>query len=142
MIEPTSLKVVTLGAIHRETFSFTQEDVNSFAQITGDKNPVHWDAAYAANTVYRKPIIHGVLGASVLSKVLGMEFPGEGTIYLKQEMNFKRPMYVDVVYEAIMTVKEVNVERHQAVIETKIVEKETGKVNLVGDAYIMNKEKI
>ena len=142
MIEPIPLKTITLGAVHRETFSFTQEDVNSFAQITGDKNPVHWDAAYAANTVYRKPIIHGVLGASVLSKVLGMEFPGEGTIYLKQEMNFKRPMYVEVVYEAIMTVKEVNAERHQAIIETKIVEKETGKVNLIGDAYIMNKEKI
>ncbi len=142
MIEPIPLKLVTLGAVYRETFSFTQDDVNNFAQITGDKNPVHWDADYAASTVYKRPIIHGILGASVLSKALGMEFPGEGTIYLKQEMNFKRPMYVDVVYEAIMTVKEVNAERHQAVIETKIIEKETGKVNLVGDAYIMNKEKI
>ncbi len=137
-----TVKVIKIGEVYRETFSFTQDEVNSFAQITGDKNPVHLDAEYAAGTVYKKPIIHGILGASVLSKALGMEFPGEGTIYLKQEMNFKRPMYVDVLYEAIMTVKEVNKEKHQAIIETKIAEKETGKVNLIGDAYIMNKEKI
>jgi len=141
MIEQ-KIKVIQPGEVYRETFSFTQEEVNSFAQITGDKNPVHLDAEYAASTVYKKPIIHGILGASVLSKALGMEFPGEGTIYLKQEMNFKRPMYVDVLYEAVMTVKEVNKEKHQAIIETKIAEKETGKVNLIGDAYIMNKEKI
>jgi len=141
MIEQT-LKVIKPGEVYRETFSFTQEEVNSFAQITGDKNPIHLDAEYAATTVYKKPIIHGILGASILSKALGMEFPGEGTIYLKQEMNFKRPMYVDVIYEAIMTVKEVNKEKHQAIIETKIAEKETGKINLIGDAYIMNKEKI
>ena len=141
MMEQT-VKVIKIGEVYRETFSFTQDEVNSFAQITGDKNPVHLDAEYAAGTVYKKPIIHGILGASVLSKALGMEFPGEGTIYLKQEMNFKRPMYVDVLYEAIMTVKEVNKEKHQAIIETKIAEKETGKVNLIGDAYIMNKEKI
>jgi acyl dehydratase len=141
MIEQ-KIKVIKPGEVYRETFSFTQDEVNSFAQITGDKNPVHLDAEYAATTVYKKPIIHGILGASILSKALGMEFPGEGTIYLKQEMNFKRPMYVDVIYEAIMTVKEVNQEKHQAIIETKIAEKETGKVNLIGDAYIMNKEKI
>ena len=141
MMEQT-VKVIKIGEVYRETFSFSQDEVNSFAQITGDKNPVHLDAEYAAGTVYKKPIIHGILGASVLSKALGMEFPGEGTIYLKQEMNFKRPMYVDVLYEAIMTVKEVNKEKHQAIIETKIAEKETGKVNLIGDAYIMNKEKI
>lgn len=57
-------------------------------------------------------------------------------------MAFKRPMYVDVEYQAILTVKEVNKEKHQAIIETKIVEKESGKANLIGDAYIMNKQKI
>lgn len=134
--------MIDTGQIYTETFSFNQEEVIKFADITGDNNPVHLDPEYAANTTYKKPIIHGILGASVLSKILGMYFPGEGTIYLKQEMNFKRPMYVDVVYEAVLTVKDVNRERHQAVIETKIVEKESGKTNLIGDAYIMNKEKI
>jgi hypothetical protein len=71
-----------------------------------------------------------------------MKFPGEGTIYLKQEMNFKRPMYAGIQYEAVLTVKEVNKEKHSAVIETKVKEKESGKVNLIGEASIMNKERI
>jgi acyl dehydratase len=134
--------MLELGQVYKEAFSFTQEDVNRFAEITGDTNPIHIDPSYAANTIFKRPIMHGILGASVLSKVLGTQFPGEGTVYLKQEMNFKRPMYVDQTYEAVMTVKELNKDKHTAIIETKIVEKESGKVNLIGDAHIMNKEKI
>jgi acyl dehydratase len=134
--------MIEQGQVYTEPFSFTQAEVIRFAELTGDHNPIHLDPDYAANTVFKKPIMHGILGASVFSKVLGMQFPGEGTIYLRQEMNFKRPMFVDAVYEAVMTVKEVNREKHTAVIETKIMEKESGKVNLIGDAWIMNKEKI
>jgi acyl dehydratase len=134
--------MIEQGQVYTEPFSFTQGEVIRFAELTGDHNPIHLDPEYAANTVFKKPIMHGILGASVFSKVLGTQFPGEGTIYLRQEMNFKRPMFVDAVYEAVMTVKEVNREKHTAVIETKIMEKESGKVNLIGDAWIMNKEKI
>ncbi|HEY8400211.1 MAG TPA: MaoC family dehydratase [Cytophagaceae bacterium] len=134
--------MIEQGQVYSETFSFTQKDVIEFARLTGDNNPVHLDAEYAATTTYKKPIMHGILGASVLSKILGMHFPGEGTIYLKQEMSFKRPMYVDVEYEAVLTIKEVNREKHWAIIETKIVDKQTGKPNLIGDAQIMNKHKI
>lgn len=130
------------GQQYTETFSFSQEDVKHFAQLSGDHNPLHLDADYAAKTMFGKPIIHGVLGASIFSKILGMHFPGEGTVYLKQEMNFKRPMYVGVQYQAILTVKEINKDKHLAVIETKVTEKETGKTNLIGEASIMNKERI
>ncbi|MBX9853635.1 MAG: MaoC family dehydratase [Cytophagaceae bacterium] len=130
------------GQIYTETFSFTQREVEQFAQISGDHNPLHLDQEYAAKTMFGKPIIHGVLGASIFSKILGMQFPGEGTIYLKQEMSFKRPMFVGIEYEAVLTVKEINKDRHSAVIETKITEKESGKTNLIGEAHIMNKEKI
>jgi acyl dehydratase len=130
------------GQIYLETFSFAQEDVNQFAQITGDHNPIHIDPVYAATTLFGKPIIHGILGASVLSKILGMYFPGEGTIYLSQQVSFKRPMYVGVEYQAILTVKEVIKDKHQAMIETKIIEKGSGKTNLIGEACIMNKLKI
>lgn len=130
------------GQVYSEVFSFVQEDVNRFAQITGDHNPIHLDASYAAGTMFGKPIIHGILGASVLSKILGMHFPGEGTIYLSQQVSFKRPMYVDTQYQAVLTVKEILKDKHQARIETKIVEKVSGKTNLIGEACIMNKTKI
>jgi acyl dehydratase len=136
------IQTMEQGQIYTEIITYSQEDVELFAQITGDHNPIHLDKEYASKTMFGKPIIHGVLGASVFSKILGMYFPGEGTIYLKQEMTFKRPMFVGTQYEAILRVKEINRERHTAVIETKIVEKESGKINLIGDAQIMNKEKI
>lgn len=113
-----------------------------FAEVTGDKNPVHLDEAYAAGTMFKRPIMHGFLGGSIFSKVFGTLFPGEGTIYLKQSMSFMRPMYVNTAYEVRMTVKEVNKEKHRANVETNIVDKATGDVVISGEATVMNVNRI
>ena len=134
--------MLQVGDTYSEVFSYTQEQVIAFAELSGDKNPLHLDAEYAATTMFKKPIIHGILGASIMSKILGMHFPGEGTVYLRQEIDFKRPMYVDTKYEALLTVISTNSDKHTAVVETKILDKETGKVNVLGNAHIMHKEKI
>lgn len=123
-------------------FSFTQSEVDTFAEITGDKNPVHLDDTYAAGTVYKKPIIHGFLGGAIFSRIFGNLFPGEGTVYLSQSLQFKRPMYAGVAYKAVLTVLEVEEDKHKARIETKIVEAATNKLNLTGEASILNKTKI
>jgi acyl dehydratase len=128
--------------IFKHDFSFTQADIIKFAEVTGDKNPVHLDAAYAATTMFKVPIMHGMLGASLFSKVFGTLFPGEGTIYLKQSLSFLKPMYVDTAYEAIFTVKEINAEKHRAVIETVIIEKSSGANCTSGEATVMNTTKI
>lgn len=128
--------------VYRYSFSFTQEDVIKFAEISGDYNPLHLDEVYAARTVFRRPIIHGFLGASVFSKVFGTLFPGEGTIYLKQSLDFSQAMYVDTVYEALFTVKEVNRRRHYAIIHTEILDQEKGKRIVSGEAHIIHREKI
>ncbi len=140
--QQTNTQMMEIGQSYTEVFSLTQDQVKAFADVTGDHNPLHLDAEYAANTVFKKPIVHGIFGISVFSKILGMKFPGEGTVYMKQEIAFKRPMYIDQEYEAIATVKEINREKHQAVIETKIVDKESGKICASGEAQIMNNEKI
>lgn len=126
--------------IHR--FSFTQQQVEEFARVTGDNNPVHTDAAFAAATLFKVPIMHGMLGAALFSKIFGTLFPGEGTIYLGQTLNFLRPMYAGKEYEAIFTVKEVYAEKHRAIVETKIIDPETQKIVTDGEATIMNEEKI
>jgi acyl dehydratase len=126
------------GQTYSHDFKFTQADVEAFAKCTGDNNPVHLDAAYAAKTMFKKPIMHGMLGASLFSKVFGTLFPGEGTIYLKQSLNFLKPMYVDVDYSAIFTVKEVVKDKNRAVIETVIKDKNTGLVCTSGEATVMN----
>ncbi|HLG02970.1 MAG TPA: MaoC family dehydratase [Bacteroidia bacterium] len=126
------------GETYRHVFRFSQKEVEQFARVTGDTNPVHLDEAYAATTMFKRPVMHGFLGGSVFSKVFGTLFPGEGTIYLKQSMTFLRPMYVETDYEVQMTVKEVNREKHRANLETIIVNKESGETVISGEATVMN----
>ena len=130
------------GQSYTHDFKFSQAEVEAFAQCTGDKNPVHLDAAYAAKTMFKRPIMHGMLGASLFSKVFGTLFPGEGTIYLKQSLNFLKPMYVDVDYVAEFMVKEVQKDKNRAVIETVIKDKNSKLVCTSGEATVMNVEKI
>lgn len=128
--------------IYTHEFQFTQEEVNRFAEVTGDKNPVHTNVEYAAKTMFKRPIMHGMLSASLFSKVFGTLFPGDGTIYLKQSLSFLRPMYVETPYEAVFTVKEIVSERNRAVIETVIKDKTSGAICTSGEATVMNVEKI
>jgi acyl dehydratase len=130
--------MIEVGTTYTHSFSFTQEEVVRFAEVTGDKNPVHLDEAYAASTMFKRPIMHGFLGGAVFSKVFGTLFPGEGTIYLKQSMAFMRPMYVDTTYEVRMTVKEVNKEKHRATVETLVVDVASGEPTISGEATVMN----
>jgi acyl dehydratase len=134
--------MIKLNDTYTHEFQFSQKEVQAFADATGDKNPVHLDAAYAATTMFKKPIMHGMLSASLFSKVFGTLFPGEGTIYLKQSLSFSRPMYVDTPYEAHFTVKEVVPEKNRAVVETVIKDKATGAVCTSGEATVMNVNQI
>ena len=118
-------------------FKFTQEEVNRFAEVTGDKNPVHTDAEYAAKTMFKRPIMHGMLGAALFSKVFGTLFPGEGTIYLKQSLNFLKPMYPDTEYEAVFTVREVVKDKNRAIVET-VIKNADGLVCTSGEATVLN----
>ncbi len=121
-------------------FSFSQQDVADFARVTGDNNPVHLDEDFAAKTIFKTRIMHGMLGACVFSKVFGTMFPGEGTIYLSQSVNFLKPMYVDTKYNADFEVLEI-LEKNRARISTSILSQE-GKKVVVGEAVVMNLEKI
>ncbi len=121
-------------------FSFSQQDVADFARVTGDNNPVHLDEDFASKTIFKTRIMHGMLGACVFSKVFGTMFPGEGTIYLSQSVNFLKPMYVDTFYDAQFEVLEI-FDKNRARISTSILTKE-GKKVVVGEAVVMNIEKI
>ncbi len=134
--------MIEVNTTYTHAFSFTQHEVNQFAEVTGDKNPVHTDATYAAKTLFKRPIMHGMLGASLFSKVFGTLFPGEGTIYLKQSLGFLKPMYVDTAYEAVFTVKEVIKEKNRAIVETIIKDAATGTICTTGEATVMNVDKI
>ena len=130
--------MIQKGETFSHEFKFTQNEVNQFAEVTGDKNPVHTDAEYAAKTMFKRPIMHGMLSASLFSKVFGTLFPGEGTIYLKQSLNFLKPMYVETDYIAEFKVLDIIADKNRAIVETVIKDKNSGLVCTSGEATVMN----
>ncbi|MBO9639235.1 MaoC family dehydratase [Siphonobacter aquaeclarae] len=131
---------MTIGDAYQHPVQFSQDDVVRFAEVSGDHNPLHLDAEFAATTPFKRPIIHGMLGVSVFSRVIGMEFPGAGSIYVKQTVDFLRPMFVDTPYEARFQVLSINPEKHTAEISTEFFDPKTKKVTTRGVATVMNAE--
>ena len=121
--------------------SFSQEDVVKFAELTHDTNPIHLDEDYASKTVFLKPIVPGYLSGAVFSKVFGTLFPGVGTIYLYQEMKFRKPVFVNEDYEAKFDVIEINIAKHKAVVFCQLINS-LGEGCIEGKAVIINPEKI
>jgi len=111
------------------------EDVQQFAEIVGDLNPVHIDAEFAAKTKFKKRIVHGAFLGGLISKVLGMDFPGQGTIYISQNSVFKRPVYVDTKVLVEIKVTQVIPEKRRLVLDTTILNAE-GEVCLAGSATV------
>ncbi len=124
------------GSVHHHVFTITQQQVEMFAEVSGDKNPIHLDEEYAKNTKFGKRIIHGMFGASIISFVMGMKFPGPGSVYLKQNLEFKRPMFPDTEYEGVFTVKAID-DKKRATVQTNIYDKLTGKICTEGEAVIL-----
>ncbi len=132
--------MINIGDTFEHHFSFSQQDVVLFAKVTGDNNPVHLDDEYAAKTLFKIPIIHGMLGGSVFSKVFGTMFPGEGTIYLNQNLQFLRPMLVSTNYTAQFEILDIDREKHRATVSTIVINEE-GKKVIDGSAILMHSEK-
>jgi len=120
-------------------FSFerqiTEEDVKRFAEVVGDLNPIHLDADFAESSFFKKRIVHGAFLGGLISKILGMDFPGPGTVYISQNTTFKRPVFVDSSVKAEVTVVEVLDSQRRLVLETNIFNEE-GKTCMTGTATV------
>lgn len=127
--------MIKVGDKYTHEVKYTQEEVVEFAHATGDCNPIHLDAEFAAKTPFGRPIVHGFLAAAVFSKVFGMLFPGEGTIYLSQEMKFLAPVFAGEQYVAEFEVIEVNTDKHNGLIKTTLLNAD-GKEVIVGQAKL------
>lgn len=111
------------------------EDVKQFAEIVGDLNPIHLDAEFAANSFFKKRIVHGAFLAGLISKVLGMDFPGKGTVYISQNSVFKRPVYVDTTVSVEVKVTQVIAEKRRLILDTNIINSDN-QVCLSGSATV------
>lgn len=113
----------------------TEADIVAFADVTGDHNPVHIDAAYAATTMFKERIAHGMLSAGYISAVFGMKLPGPGAIYISQTMAFKAPVKIGDTVVATVKIVELTPEKKRARFET--VCSVGGKAVVTGEAQLM-----
>lgn len=86
---------------------FLEQDVVVFSKLSMDTNPIHLDHDYAKNTIFKNNIVHGFLVGSLISAVIGTILPGPGAIYLHQDLNFKRPVYIGEKVKATVTIDEI-----------------------------------
>ncbi|MBN8443737.1 MAG: MaoC family dehydratase [Thauera sp.] len=113
----------------------SEADILLFAGVSGDTNPVHLDAEFAASTMFGGRIAHGMLSAALISAVFGTRLPGPGCIYLSQTLKFKAPVKIGDTVVARVTVKELKTEKRRAVFSTVCTVRDT--VVLDGEAEIM-----
>lgn len=92
--EGKTISELSIGDKYSQTRTLTEDEVQKFAVATGDSNPIHLDKTAASKTVFGKPIVHGVLLLGFVSGVIGMEFPGSGTVAREITAKFVKPVYV------------------------------------------------
>jgi 3-hydroxybutyryl-CoA dehydratase len=126
---------LTLGMEAELTRTVTDADVRAFAAVSGDDNPVHLDAAYAATTPFKERIAHGMLTASYISALLGVRLPGPGAIYISQTLSFRRPVKLGDEVIARVEITGLDPERARATFACKC--SVGGKAVLEGEAVVM-----
>ncbi|NMC86004.1 MAG: MaoC family dehydratase [Anaerolineaceae bacterium] len=125
----------TIGQEHHESHLVTQEEINAFAQVSGDQNPLHIDPDFASKSIFGRPIAHGVFGLSLISAALGMRFPGFGTIYMSQEAKFMKPIFIGETVDVSLTIKSLEPEKKRMVLSTRVL-KEDGEAAIDGEAKV------
>ncbi len=116
--------------------TIADEDVRAFAELTGDRNPVHLDEEYAARTRFGRRIAHGMLGASLISAVLANELPGRGTVYLSQTLRFTAPVFLGDTVTARVVVKRVREDKPVVTLET-VCTNQRGERVVEGEAVVL-----
>ena len=114
---------------------FSSDDVKAFAELSLDRNPIHLDEAYAEQSLFGKRIVHGFFVGSLISAVFGTVLPGEGAIYLHQEMNFRKPVFHGEEITATVTVTNIKKEKSILYFDTKC-ENERGEIVIDGNAVL------
>lgn len=113
----------------------SERDIVLFGEISGDTNPVHFDEEFARATPFKGRIAHGVLSASYISTVLGMQMPGPGTIFLGLNIRFKAPVRIGDTVTAICAVREILPEKRRVIFDCACKVGDT--VVVEGEATVM-----
>lgn len=134
--EKNMIKNMRIGDQRSYDRMISSEDVRKFGELSWDMNDAHFNAEYASTTIFKKPIVHGMLVGSLFSKIFGMEYPGIGTIYCSQSLKFLKPIYPDTLIHVVVTVKEIVLEKNRVIFTTEVFN-DKGECALTGEAMLM-----
>ena len=125
---------ITVGQTARRSATFTAEHVRTYSELTGDHNPLHNDAAFAAGTRFKELIIQGGLTTGILHALVAMDLPGPGTVFLEQKWRFTSPVYIGDTITAEVEVKEVHATKPVSRLGVRVT-RQTGETVLEGEAW-------
>lgn len=130
-----TIQQIKLGDTATFSKTVTESDVYLLAGISGDMNPAHIDESYASKTFFKTRIAHGMLPAGFISAVMGMQLPGPGSIYMKQELEFLAPVRIGDTITAKVEVMELDEEENRVELRTSC-SNQNGKLVLDGKALV------
>ena len=102
----------------------TEKDINEFAELSGDDNPVHTNSDFAKKTIFKQKVAHGFLSASLISMLIATKLPGPGSIYLSQNLKFLAPVFIDDLVRVKVTVEEIDQEKKKVKLQTECFKNE------------------
>jgi 3-hydroxybutyryl-CoA dehydratase len=130
----TAIEAFAVGQKHTYSQVIADNLVRGFADVTGDHNPIHVDDEFAKKTKFGRRIAHGGILFGIISKVLAMDMPGPGTVYLSQLVNFRAPVFIDDTVTLEITLTEL-LPKNGAKLST-VIKKQTGDIVMDGEATV------
>jgi 3-hydroxybutyryl-CoA dehydratase len=127
---------ILLGQRASLTRTISDADITAFAALTGDRNPLHLDEAFAVRSRFGRRVAHGLLCAGLISAVLGTKLPGPGAIYLEQSLRFVRPVFPGDTITATVEVTACREDRRTATLRTTCAD-ESGRIVIEGEAAVL-----
>jgi acyl dehydratase len=134
MAEKTGAKTPQVGQKARRSLSLNEQHVKTFAELTGDYNPLHFDADFARRTRFGGLVVQGGLTTGLLHALVAMDLPGPGTVFLSQQWKFTAPVYIGDTITAEAEVLSVHATKPVTQLRM-VVTRQTGETVLEGEAW-------
>lgn len=135
MAQGLTLEEIEIGKSAERMHTVTEGDIQAFADLSGDHNPVHLDEAYALTTPFKGRIAHGMLSAAFISATIAGDLPGPGSIYIAQTLSFRRPVKIGDTVVTRVTITAVDTEKARVTLKTECLV--NAKTVIEGEAVVM-----
>lgn len=135
------MRVPAVGDRAKRSMRITEQDIEAFAKLTGDRNPLHFDADFARRMGFDGRIAHGMLTSTILSTLIGEELPGKGAIFLEQRLRYLAPVYPGDTITGELAVTKVRADKPVITLAAHIL-RQDGKVVADGEVVVLLRESV